>query len=253
MASAAPRLVASSRVLPAAVAPRAATFSLLSSPRRCPYSQPCGCCGLKTAADKQLDTWLQTEIKNERAQLEVQLPPSLHGFSVLASGNDLSLTKQASGEQIRIVWSVGLAGMEYDDEDYDGHGDEPPAPVPSPPNLLVMITKHSSTLVVHCTPYELQEHEQGEEDSGAVEIIDAALVPSADAEGDYVDVEQRLVKAYKVAGNDMDPDMYGHLVQSLQERGIDKQLVDDLLEMHGSYEHSQYVQFLERLQQFNRK
>merc|ERR1719336_235613 len=116
-----------------------------------------------------------------------------------------------------------------------------------PPNLMVLLNKgRGSTLMVHVTPSPAAA-------SGAdpVAIIDAGLVASAEAQGDYIDLEQKLMKSYKVAGNDMDQNMYYLLVNCLIDRGLTQEFISKLLDVHSHYEHSQYVQFLERLKAFN--
>lgn len=222
-----------------------------------PHLNPCSCgCLLHTEGDKQLAEFLKSEITQEKANSQgSQILPSLEGFNVLASGNDISLAKQSGNETVKIVWNVGLAGMEEEYED-DEHGDAPPAPIAMPPNLIVMLNKGTgSTLVVHCTPNpsgQDQQVEEGEEQE-PLSIIDAALMPSDACTGDYVDLDQKLIKTYKVAGNDMDETMYYMLVGIMAERGLTQAFVDSLLAMHTQYEHSQYIQFLERLRDFSSK
>lgn len=57
---------------------------------------------------------------------------------------------------------------------------------------------------------------------------------------------------YSVEGPVLDGIVYDHLLQTLDERGIDGSFVYSLTEFSTNYEHKKYVDFLENLQQFTK-
>ena len=65
-----------------------------------------------------------------------------------------------------------------------------------------------------------------------------------------IDGEKESDANYAVAGDILDGYLYDLFMNMLDERGVNKEFVDQMSNYCSAYEHSQYISMLEDLQKF---
>jgi len=218
----------------------------VSSVKMWSSAAPAGSRLTHTTGDKELVEFLKDEIKleNEGAKSAGKLP-KLKGFELTSSeGPNVTLTKKSDNETIVIKLNVNNAVDESIHEEEGGQAEKEPKMI-CKPSFTVEISKGGDkTLAIQCVfPPEddIPAAEQGEQYEDLIEIQDFALLEKSQEWTDDV---------YSLSGGLMDGNLYDLLLKLLEERGIDGELVHQLIEFSTAYEHKKYVSLLEQLQAF---
>jgi len=192
-------------------------------------------------------TFLKDEIKLEKegAKAEGKLP-KLKGFELTtAEGPNVTLTRKAENEMIVIKLNVNHSVDETFSETEARQEEEKDSQMVSKPSFVVEINKGGAkTLAIQCVfppEDEVPPPEREGEHYDLIEIQDVALL---DKNQEWTD------DVYSLSGGLMDGNLYDLLLKLLEERGIDGELVHQLVEFSTSYEHKKYVTLLEQLQEF---
>uniref|UniRef100_A0A1L8E2Y3 Putative complement component 1 n=1 Tax=Nyssomyia neivai TaxID=330878 RepID=A0A1L8E2Y3_9DIPT len=204
----------------------------------------CACgCGSKfihTKGERELVEFLTEEIVAEKkAQKVKSIPTELEGFKVNVNGSEVELTKQAEKETIKISFSVNHTVDTEEEAEIDPAMDKPNlAEMKSKPQFEIDIIKGTQTLSFTCSFLQ----NQGEDAEGYNDIfgIDELVL----YDGEWKDDN------YAVAGDVLDGYLYDLLMNLLEEKGISNEFVDKLCEFSTHFEHSQYINLLERLSKF---
>jgi len=192
--------------------------------------------------------FLKDEIKLEKegAKADGKLP-KLKGFELTtAEGPNVTLTKKAENETIVIKLNVNNSVDEAFNEAEAKEEEAKDSQMVSKPSFVVEINKGGAkTLAIQCIfppEDEVPPAEQGGEHyEDLIEIQDVALL----------DKNQEWTEdVYSLSGGLMDGNLYDILLKLLEERGIDGELVHQLVEFSTSYEHKKYVTLLEQLHEF---
>jgi len=213
-------------------------------------SKKCGCCGLHTEGDRELVQFLDEEIKLEKsAEKSPGQAPTFRGFDVAVDGAEVSISKQADGETLTIKWNVNDSVADDEDpmmEEAEQAQDEDEQIV-SKPMFTIYINKSDSghSLALQCGfPHEEMQPQEGDPNIvDALEIHEIAMVEGTDWND----------KSYSVMSTVMDGDLYALLMNTLEDRGINQDFMQTLLDFSTNYEHKKYISFLQNLQDFARK
>lgn len=201
----------------------------------------CGIHGIHTRGDRELVEFLQEEIVAEKKTLQPNLPSHLGEFSIKASDAEITLTRSFHDEKITISLNVNHT------VDTDGEGvaelnqDQTEGVLKSRPSFEVDITIGSKTLSFTCSymsPGDFQDAGQnaGEDVFGINELTIY--------EGEWSEA------TYCVSGDILDGMMYDLLMNMLEERGVTNEFAEQLSTLCSDYEHSKYVDLLQRVQDF---
>jgi len=192
--------------------------------------------------------FLKDEIKMEKegAKAGGKLP-KLKGFELTtAEGPNVTLTRKAENETIVIKLNVNHSVDETFNETEGTQEEAKDSQMLSKPSFVVEINKGGDrTLAIQCIfPPEDEippPEREGEHYEDLIEIQDVTLLSKNQEWTDDV---------YSLSGGLMDGNLYDMLLKLLEERGIDGELVHQLIEFSTSYEHKKYVTLLEQLQEF---
>lgn len=215
------------------------------------FPKMCGCCGIHTQGDKDMADFLADEIKLEKEGQKAGASggklPRVKGFELSQTdGSDVVLKKSSDNEIVSIRFNINHS-VDDDPVEFD-ENQEPEEDMASRPAFTVEINKGGkTTLAIQCQfPQEMahaQEQEQGEQYDDMIEITEVALLNNN--EGNWED------SVYSVSGHIMDGNLYDMLLNLLEERGIDGEFIEQLVDFSTSYEQQQYVKFLENLKNFS--
>merc|ERR1712004_924812 len=213
-------------------------------------SKKCGCCGLHTEGDREIVQFLDEEIKLEKsAEKGPGQVPTFRGFDVSTDGAEVSISKQADGETLTIKWNVNDSVADDEDPMIEEaeQAQEEDDQIASKPMFTIFVNKSGSghSLALQCgfPQQEMPSHDGEPNIVDPLEIHEVAMV-SGD---DWND------KTYSVMGTVMDGDLYALLMNTLEDRGINQEFMNSLLDFSTHYEHKQYISFLQTLQEFARK
>jgi len=194
-------------------------------------------------------TFLNDEIKMEKegAKSGGKLP-KLKGFELsTAEGPNVTLTRKSENETIVIKLNVNNSVDEsYNEPTEAAQQEAKDSQMLSKPSFIVEINKGGAkTLAIQCIfPPEDEvppAEREGEHYEDLIEIQDVAVL---DKNQEWTD------DVYSLSGGLMDGNLYDMLLKLLEERGIDGELVHQLVDFSTSYEHKKYVTLLEQLQEF---
>ncbi|BFZ04568.1 hypothetical protein BsWGS_07607 [Bradybaena similaris] len=199
-----------------------------------------------TDVEKDLSTFLEKEIKFENSKSSDKLP-KIAGFEITTNGGDVTLTKSSQGERIVIKLSVNGEVDSYSPNSAPQEENEPPQMVCRPP-FHVEITKGKTVLALQCSfpsAYPEDEEEYGKERPADEQISDQFEVQEiAIHDGEWTD------STYAISTETMDPELFDLLMDLLDERGINDEFVEHLIDFCTAYENKQYVSFLQNLKSF---
>jgi len=208
---------------------------------------------IHTAGDKELVEFLKDEIHMEKqTQKTSGKLPKIKGFEIVSTdGPNVTLKKTLENESVTIKFNINnsvddsVLGMETEPQQEQ---QTPDAKMISKPSFSVEINKGGSkTLAIQCVFPPADEYppsaerEQGEAYEDLIEIQDVALLNKSQEWNDDV---------YSLSASVMDGNLYDMLMKMLEERGVDADFVDQLIEFSTSYVHLKYVDILENLKDF---
>jgi len=208
----------------------------------------CGCRYYATAADQDLINALDKEITSELEQAKAV--KDIKGWTSQTDGANVTLSKSLGSEKISVKFTINNSLFvpdgelpEMQEEETKEEETEVPPQV-SKPAFDVDIEKGSGKkLRMVCEFAQEQafypegEGEQVEDDLFGIEEVH--FINGEEKESDYF-----------LTGESMDADMYQVLMDMLDERGVDDEFINNLMDYCTSYEHSQYITFLKDVQAF---
>lgn len=234
-----------------------------------PYRPVLAACRLAhTEADGELNNFLVTEISREKQNLKERgssLHPDLKGWEVEKKGAMVTLRKQFEDEQLLVRFNINNSvGQNYDEEEMDESGAQREAKseeqLLSRPAFEIEIKRGNTTLAYNCVINEtVASMFEGSGDQRMAKREASSGRGGASEEFvDLFDIEEMAIfegkemndETYAVSGDVMDGDMYEHVMNLLDDRGIGPEFTVDLVKLATRYEQEQYVQTLEKLQQF---
>uniref|UniRef100_A0A7E4ZWV2 Mitochondrial glycoprotein n=1 Tax=Panagrellus redivivus TaxID=6233 RepID=A0A7E4ZWV2_PANRE len=194
---------------------------------------------------KQLTTELATALENE-IEAEKRLEnenlggasaPTVNGFNVTSNDAEVRLTKTYGNESILVVFNVNHS-VDID-EDID-NPEVAPVPVALPP-FTIEITKGNERL---CFQMLLTDTEEpGQYDYRVEEFY---IAPSATKDNEDVDAF-----VYSSSGKYVDEGLHDLLFDRyLGERGFTQEFCAQLVNYATHYEHSRYVNLLQKIKNF---
>jgi len=191
-----------------------------------------------TQGDAEILKFLSEEIATEK-QNQKSLP-KLEGWEAKIEGAEVTLTKSAAGEKVIVSLNVNHTVDSAMPDDGTGEAPE----MLSRPNFEVDIVKaNGRTLSFTCAyvhPEEMEQQEQQQQDDEDLFAIEEVTI-----DGDKISD-----KNYAVAGDILDGYLYDLFMSMLEERGVDKQFADNLSAWCSAHEHSQYINLLQKIEQF---
>ncbi|ESO02357.1 hypothetical protein HELRODRAFT_188672 [Helobdella robusta] len=202
---------------------------------------------LHSSGDADLAEYLKDEIKLEKEH-DKSISKKVRGFEVSKSeGPNVVLTKKQDNETITIKFNVNNTVEDSLLSSTDQQQQEDDVAMVSRPAFVIEIDKGGEEkLAIHCVfpthedlSNETPSNEEAYED--LLEIQDVALLKKNQEWDDDV---------YSLSGNVMDGNLYDMLLKMLEERGVDADFLDDLVDWSTSYEHKNYVTLLEGIQSF---
>ncbi|KAK6190758.1 hypothetical protein SNE40_002552 [Patella caerulea] len=211
----------------------------------------CGCrrrCQLHTEVDGAISKFLDKEIKLEETSKSNQKLPTIKGFELSKSdGSDVELVKQNGNEKVTVKFNVNASVDSDHPPAVEGQSEEATDMV-SRPSFTVELNKgDNQILAVHCYfPEDGMVDDAGQEGTESIEdlfeIQEVALYS-----GEWSD------SVYSLQAETMDGNLYDLIMDMLDERGIDDEFVNGLIEFSTVYEHGKYIGFLKNMKSFVEK
>jgi hypothetical protein len=214
--------------------------------RRFPVAVTCH--HIHTTGDKELVEFLKDEIKMEKANKGIGKLPKIKGFEIIASdGPNVTLKKTLESESVTIKFNINnsvddaMSGVEADNQQEQA----PDTKMISKPAFLVEINKGGNqTLAIQCVFPPSDEYPAGEHEESYVDLIEIQDVALLNKSQEWTD------DVYSLSASVMDGNLYDMLMKMLEERGIDADFIDQLTDFSTTYEHTKYVDTLEKLKDF---
>ncbi|UYV71987.1 hypothetical protein LAZ67_9001480 [Cordylochernes scorpioides] len=193
------------------------------------------------AADKELDKFLDSEIRAEKEILKSEPLPKLEGYAISKEEATLCLTKNLNDEVIRIKVDLNNSVDDLATEDYN---EQQESLMRSRPDMKVELDKNGTILAFTLSMSDPQESmEPGEKGpTEPIEILDVS----------HYNKEMKD-STYLVSGDIMDQGLYELLINMLSERGIDADFINRLSDYCTSYEHMLYIKMLENIRHYIKK
>jgi len=206
-------------------------------------------------ADTNLSEFLKTEIEQEKQIGKKQLgaqTPSVEGFQIKTDEAEVTLTKSHNNEKITVKFNVNQSVSEEGyNPDFDPEkkpSEELDAPqVWAKPPFQVEIEKNGQRLMFECEypeAYDDDHHMEGQE-APDDEVIDQFHIEMV-----YFSNGEVTEKFYGAMGSILDGNLYAHLMDFLDERGVNNKFADDLIKFASYYEHARYVDLLQNIRGF---
>ncbi|XP_076473004.1 complement component 1 Q subcomponent-binding protein, mitochondrial-like [Babylonia areolata] len=200
---------------------------------------------LQTEVDKELSKFLDKEISYEESAANKPQARGVEGFEVSTNDADVTLTRKSGNETVVVKFSINAS---VDSEGPLAEGEQPAEMVSRPPFTVELSKGDGRTLSMQCvfvSPDEV-DSEGGPRDAESIvdsfEIQEVAL-----HSGEWKDT------VYSVSSDIMDGNLYDLLMDMLDERGINEEFINQLVEYSTGYEHSRYLSFLKNLKSFAEK
>lgn len=210
-----------------------------SKPKLATASNTCRRCQMHTEVDQELLKHLEEEIANEKKS-EQKKVPSIEGWDAKTNGSEVILQKKHGDEILEVKLNVNNS-VRADDQGQAGAENEQPPVMVSKPMFEVIIKKASGKVLnFECDFFVDQEfHDEGlEQEQDIGDLFNISEVTLHDGQVKETD--------YLLSADVMDATMYDLLMDMLDERGIGNDFIMKLVDYCTSYEHDQYVSFLEK-------
>lgn len=201
-----------------------------------------------TQGDEELSQFVSKEILSEKQAQ--QTLPALQNWKIEQEGANVTLSRDFEDEQIVIRFNVNNS-MQDELEDAEGvpaateAATKDSSALTCRPAFEIEVKRKDATLAFNCSMTDAVLQPQpaagGENSSEFVDLFDIDEFTIYSGSGDMPD------DAYVLSGDVMDGEMYEHLMNLLDDRGIGPEFTMQLCQYATVYEHSQYVQLLEKL------
>jgi len=197
----------------------------------------CGIHGMHTRGDRELVEFLQEEIVAEKkSMVSTSVPSHLDDFAISATKAAIKLSKSFHDEEIAISLNVNHTVDNEAPVELSGDGEQPDTgELKCRPNFEVDINVGGQVLSFTCSFTGPVEGEQ--EDVFGINEVTIY-------EGEWAE------EVYCVSGDILDGMMYDLLMNMLEERGITNEFAEQLSSLCSNYEHSLYVNLLQKVQDF---
>ncbi|KRT80300.1 hypothetical protein AMK59_6612 [Oryctes borbonicus] len=207
------------------------------------HSNLCNCgCGkhnLHSKAEQQLVEFLTEEILAERKAQKVKtIPTEIDGFKAQLNGSEVTLTKKADKEIIRITFNVNHTVDTDSEPGLNPNMDKAEiGELKSKPAFKVELINGDTTVNLLCSFVNPNEQEEGYNDVFGIDEVSIY-------NGEWNE------NVYAVSGEVIDSYLYDLLLNYLEEKGVSNEFVEKLSEYSTAYEHSAYISLLEGLSKF---
>uniref|UniRef100_A0A224XU44 Putative complement component 1 n=1 Tax=Panstrongylus lignarius TaxID=156445 RepID=A0A224XU44_9HEMI len=207
----------------------------------------CGCqvMSVHTKGEKELAEFLTEEIAAEKELQGRKLPNEVNGFQISVNGPEVTLLKHVGNETISVKFNVNHSVGEETDYDASESGPtskEEAKPIINRPPFDVEIKRGSKILGFRCSMVVPPPKETTSSDEPYNDLFAIDEIVMCDEEWKNTD--------YHVPGEIMDGTLYDLLMNMLEDKGICNELVEKLTTISTDYEHSLYVNLLEKMQRF---
>merc|ERR1712062_394484 len=174
--------------------------------------------------------------------------PKIPGFEIVTEGGDITLTKKSNTEKVVIRLSVnGAVDSIAPETPESAKQDEPPQTVCRPP-FEVEITKGSGeVLALQCMfPSAEEPFEDAQQHAADADKIEDQfeIQEVAFHSGEWKD------STFAVSAATMDAELFDLLMDMLDERGVNDEFINNLVDYCTAYENKQYINFLKGLKAF---
>nr|BAN20621.1 complement component [Riptortus pedestris] len=197
-----------------------------------------------TQGEKELAEFLDQEIAAERKLQKIKkIPTEVDGYKVKLDGSEVTLIKVNGDETIEINFNINhTVDTDPVEPDIEPTMDKPElGEMKSRPTFEVEIRRGGKTLGFTCSTVS-PSHNQGQQDESYNDLFMIDEVVMYD--GEWKDSN------YSVSGEVLDGTLYDLFMNLLEDKGINNEFVDKVIEISTAYEHDNYVRMLEDIQRF---
>ncbi|CAG9864141.1 unnamed protein product [Phyllotreta striolata] len=212
------------------------------------HNQLCSCgCGNKrgshTKAEKQLIEFLTEEILAERKAQKVKtIPSEIDGFKASLKGAEVTLTKDAGEEKIKITFNVNHSVDTDIEPEVSEKMDKPElGELKSKPGFKVELIRDKTTVSLLCS-FVVSDEDQYNQEEAYNDVFSIDEISIYDGEWNE--------NIYSASGEVLDTYLYDLLMNYLEDKGISNEFVEKLSNFSTAYEHSAYIGLLEGLSKF---
>lgn len=198
----------------------------------------CGCRSYSSDTGN-LESFLKKEIIDEQKSDQPRVT-SIEGWDVNKDGTRVTLNKKYMNETITVEFDVNNSVDVEPSYEEDGDPSSPPNMV-SRPDFIVEIKKGSGKKMKFLCEFQNPYEDMGDPDDNNVadqfSIVDVRMDDAED-------------KFFSLSSSVMDADMYELLMDMLDERGLDDDFMNNLIDFSTTYEHDLYIKFLKDMKDF---
>lgn len=201
---------------------------------------------LHTEVDAELSRFLDKEIKlGENTKKYPSKLPVIHGFDIVTDHAKVTLTKNLGNETITVNLNINHSVDADENEVISDQKDDDATQMVSRPPFTVEINQgEKEVFALQCSfpSAEFDEDPSAHEEENMTDLfqIDEVTIH----EGEWSE------KMYSLGAETMDGNLYDLLMDMLDERGINDEFINQLMDFSTVYEHKRYLTFLDGIKKF---
>lgn len=204
------------------------------------------CRSLHTEVDAELSRFLEKEIKlGQNTKKYPTKLPVIQGFDIVTDNAKVTLTKNLGNETITVNLNINHS-VDADENEMltDQKDDDVTQMVSRPPFTVEINQGEKEIFALQCSfpSAEFDDDPSGKDEENMVDLfqIDEVTIH----EGDWNE------KMYSLGAETMDGNLYDLLMDMLDERGINDEFINQLMDFCTVYEHKRYLSFLDGIKKF---
>ena len=193
---------------------------------------------LYTETDQDMSQHIEKEIMNEK-KLSSSDSTFFKNWKLNQDGCEVSMTRSEGNETITVEFNVNNA-TDLVEEDYKSE-EGMPQMICRPPFIVEIRKPSGKKIRISCQFLSEYEADDGDESEvrDKFEIVNFSVYQKEISPATYV-----------CSGETMDGEMYEKLMDMLDERKIDNEFANELINLSTGYEHKEYIKFLTDLKSF---
>ncbi|GAB1597835.1 complement component 1 Q subcomponent-binding protein, mitochondrial-like [Argonauta hians] len=199
---------------------------------------------LHTEVDAELSRFLEKEISlGQNTKKYPAKLPVIDGFDIVTDNAKITLKKTLGNEIITINLNINHS-VDADEAEMvnDSQDDDVTQMVSRPPFTVDINQGGTETFALQCSfPTDIEDDVSGKDDA----MVDQFQIDEVTLhEGEWHE------KMYSLGAETMDGNLYDLLMDMLDERGINDEFINQLMDFCTVYEHKRYLLFLNGIKKF---
>jgi len=201
---------------------------------------------LHTEVDAELSRFLEKEIKlGQNTKKYPSALPVIQGFDIVTDHAKVTLTKKLGNETITVNLNINHSVDADENEMLNDQKDDDVTQMVSRPPFTVEINQGEKEFFALQCSYPSAEFDEDPAAKDEENMMDLFQIDEVTIhEGEWNE------KMYSLGAETMDGNLYDLLMDMLDERGINDDFVNQLMDFCTVYEHKGYLNFLDGIKKF---